>query len=107
MPWKYVLEKLQEAANSQDWADVQEEDKTEYVNQLRQGIYKAYSGILRGIKDPRIGFKVATHLFKFMEAVWVDRSRDKSVMHAAVAVLTDFDLTIGSWTEEMTKELHN
>ncbi|XBI29489.1 hypothetical protein VPH35_053464 [Triticum aestivum] len=91
---QYVLEKLQEAANSQDWADVQEEDKTEYVNQLRQGIYKAYSGILRGIKDPRIGFKVATHLFKFMEAVWVDRSRDKSVMHAAVAVLTDFDLTI-------------
>ncbi|KAM3333052.1 hypothetical protein ACQJBY_028267 [Aegilops geniculata] len=72
---QYVLEKLQEAANSKDWVDVQEEDKTEYVNQLRQGIYKAYSGILRGIKDPRIGFKVATHLFKFMEAVWVDRSR--------------------------------
>uniref|UniRef100_A0A8R7TXU5 Importin subunit beta-1/Transportin-1-like TPR repeats domain-containing protein n=1 Tax=Triticum urartu TaxID=4572 RepID=A0A8R7TXU5_TRIUA len=64
---------------------------------LRQGICKAYSGILRGMKDPRIGFKVATHLFKFMEGVWADRSRDKSVMHAAVAVLTDFDLTIGSW----------
>jgi importin subunit beta-1 len=49
-----VTEKLKEAADPRYYANVFDEDKVDYGNQLKQGILKAYSGILNGgIKDPK------------------------------------------------------
>ena len=55
--------------------DISEEAKVEYDAQLREGIFKAYSGILRGIKDQKSGLKVAADLVEFIEAVSEDESR--------------------------------
>uniref|UniRef100_A0ACD6AP72 Uncharacterized protein n=1 Tax=Avena sativa TaxID=4498 RepID=A0ACD6AP72_AVESA len=70
-----VTEKLKEAANPRYYANVFDEKKVEYGNQLRHGILNAYSGILKGIKDPESLFKVALDLIKFIEAVGKDQSR--------------------------------
>jgi importin subunit beta-1 len=70
-----VMKKLKEAANPRYYANVFDEDKVDYCNQLRQGIFKAYSGILRGIKDPKCGLKVAVDLVEFIEAVCKDKNR--------------------------------
>ncbi|XP_045084449.1 importin subunit beta-1-like [Aegilops tauschii subsp. strangulata] len=70
-----VRKKLKEAANPRYYANVSDEDKVDYGNQLRQGICKAYSGILRGIKDQKSGLKVAADLVEFIEAVSEDESR--------------------------------
>ncbi|KAK1642255.1 hypothetical protein QYE76_060060 [Lolium multiflorum] len=70
-----VMEKLKEAANPRYYANVFDENKVDHGNQLRQGILNAYCGILKGTKDPESWFKVATDLFKFIEAVRTDQSR--------------------------------
>ncbi|XP_048552249.1 importin subunit beta-1-like [Triticum urartu] len=70
-----VRKKLKEAANPRYYANVSDEDKVDYGNQLREGICKAYSGILRGIKDQKSGLKVAADLVEFIEAVSEDESR--------------------------------
>ena len=70
-----VRKKLKEAANPIYCANVFDDDKVDYGIQLRQGICKAYSGILRGIKDPKSGLKVAADLVEFIEAVSEDKSR--------------------------------
>ncbi|XP_051192654.1 importin subunit beta-1 isoform X2 [Lolium perenne] len=67
---KDVLKRLKHDANLKNCADVE----VDYVNQLRHGMLKAYSGILRGIKDPEIGLKVSVPLFKFIQAVCRDQS---------------------------------
>jgi importin subunit beta-1 len=71
-----IMEKLKEAANPRYYANVFDEDKVDYGNQLRQGILKAYSGILNsGIKDRKSWLKVLMDLIKFTEAVCEDQSR--------------------------------
>jgi importin subunit beta-1 len=70
-----VIQKLREADNPRYYANIFDEDKVDYGSQLRQGIFKAYSGILRGIKDPKSGLKVAADLFEFIEAVCKDENR--------------------------------
>ncbi|CAM0944222.1 unnamed protein product [Alopecurus aequalis] len=98
-----VLKKLKKSANPKNCADA----KVEYVKELRHGILKAYSGILRGIKNPHIGLKVSVHLFKFIEAVCGDQNRDESVKYAVADVLDHFHLKAESWAEEMTEKARN
>lgn len=100
-----VMKKLKAAANPKYYANVFDEDKVEYGNQLRQGIFKAYSGILKGIKDPKCGFKVAVHLVEFIEAVSKDESRGASVTFTAVDVLSEFGLTMESWKDGLISEV--
>ncbi|KAF7041451.1 hypothetical protein CFC21_051246 [Triticum aestivum] len=96
-----VRKELKEAANPRYY----DEDKVDYGNQLRQGICKAYSGILRGIKDRKSGLKVAADLVEFIEAVSEDKSRGTSVTYAAVDVLDQFGFTAESWKEGLISEL--
>ena len=70
-----VMKKVKDAAHQRYYGNVFDEDKVDYGNQLRQGIFKAYSGILRGIKDPKSGLKVASDLVGFIEDVCKDQSR--------------------------------
>jgi importin subunit beta-1 len=70
-----VVKRLKDSADPEYYDDVLEEDEVDYSNQLRQGIFKAYSGIIRGIKDPESGLKVAADLVEFTQAVCKDQSR--------------------------------
>uniref|UniRef100_A0ACD5TR76 Uncharacterized protein n=1 Tax=Avena sativa TaxID=4498 RepID=A0ACD5TR76_AVESA len=102
-----VMKKLKEAANPRYYANVFDEDKVNYGNQLRQGIFKAYSGILRGIKDPKSGLKVAADLVEFIETVCKDKNRDASVTYTAVALLSEFGSTVETWTDGLISKLTN
>jgi importin subunit beta-1 len=70
-----VMKRLKDAADLEYYDNVLEEDEVEYRNQLRQGIFKGYSGIIRGIKDPKSGLKVAVDLVEFTQAVCKDQIR--------------------------------
>ncbi|KAM3280602.1 hypothetical protein ACQJBY_047422 [Aegilops geniculata] len=96
-----VMKMLREAANRKYSADVSEEGKVEYDDQLREGMFKAYSSILRGIKDPKSGFKVMAALMEFSEAVCKEQRRNTSVVHAGVGALSDLQSIVGSWIEDM------
>ncbi|OEL25846.1 Importin subunit beta-1 [Dichanthelium oligosanthes] len=94
----YAMPMLQGAAGLLGTLDQSDDDMVDYGNQLRRGIFEAYSGILQGIKGPKAQLMIpyATHLLQFTEAVFKDRSRDDSVTKSAVAVLGDLADTLGT-----------
>ncbi|KAK1651083.1 hypothetical protein QYE76_068888 [Lolium multiflorum] len=100
-----VIQKLREADNPRYYDNIFDEDKVDYGSQLRQGIFKAYSGILRGIKDPKSGLKVAADLVEFIEGVCKDENRGASVTYTAVDVLSEFGSTVESWTQGLISEV--
>jgi importin subunit beta-1 len=73
----YAVPMLQGAAGLLGTLDLSDDDMVDYGNQLRRGIFEAYSGILQGIKGPKAQLMIpyATHLLQFTEAVSKDRSR--------------------------------
>ncbi|AQK94205.1 ARM repeat superfamily protein [Zea mays] len=101
----YAVPMLQGAAGLLGTLDLSDDDMVDYGNQLRRGIFEAYSGILQGIKGPKAQLMIpyATHLLQFTEAVSKDRSRDDSVTKAAVAVLGDLADTLGQSSKDLFK----
>uniref|UniRef100_A0A0E0PL66 Importin N-terminal domain-containing protein n=1 Tax=Oryza rufipogon TaxID=4529 RepID=A0A0E0PL66_ORYRU len=101
----YAMPMLQGAAELLAVLDHTDEDMVDYGNQLRRGIFEAYSGILQGIKGAKAQLMIpyASHLLQFTEAVYKDRSRDESVTKAAVAVLGDLADTLGSSSKDLFK----
>ncbi|KAG2619955.1 hypothetical protein PVAP13_3NG143712 [Panicum virgatum] len=99
----YGMPMLQGAAELLGTLDQSDDDMVDYGNQLRRGIFEAYSGILQGIKGPKAQLMIpyATHLLQFTEAVFRDRSRDDSVTKAAVAVLGDLADTLGASSKDL------
>ncbi|KAG0481164.1 hypothetical protein HPP92_012022 [Vanilla planifolia] len=86
--------------------DVADEDMMEYVNQLRRGIFEAYSGILQGFKSSKADLMMpcANHLLKFTETVFRDSNRDDAVTMAAIAVLGDLADSLGPSVKILFKD---
>lgn len=93
----YVMPMLQGASEICAILDSSDEDMLEYGNQLRRGIFEAYSGILQGFKTSKAELMMpfASHLLQFTEAVFRDTNRDDTVTKAAVAVIGDLADTLG------------
>ncbi|WOL16302.1 importin subunit beta-1-like [Canna indica] len=102
----YVIPMLQGAAELCSELDINDDDMIEYGNQLRRGIFEAYSGILQGFKSSKADLMVphASPLLKFIEAVVRDKNRDEEVTKAAVAVIGDLVDTIGPNTKVLFKD---
>ncbi|CAL9119119.1 unnamed protein product [Musa acuminata var. zebrina] len=103
----FVIPMLQGAAELCYQLDVNDDDMQEYGNQLRQGIFEAYSGILQGFKSSKsaLMFPYASPLLKFIEAVVMDKNRDEEVTKAAVAVMGDLADTLGTNTKVLFKDV--
>ncbi|XP_020692640.1 importin subunit beta-1-like [Dendrobium catenatum] len=88
---------LQGAAELCANLDDNDEEMLEYGNQLRRGIFEAYSGILQGFKTSKAELMMpfANHLLQFTEAVFIESNRDDAVTKAAVAVIGDLADTLG------------
>lgn len=73
----YVTPMLQGAAELCAQLDTQDEDMVDYGNQLRCGIFEAYSGMLQGFKNLKAELMMpfAGHLLLFIEAVFKDKQR--------------------------------
>lgn len=93
----YVMPMLQGASEICAILDSSDEDMLEYGNQLRRGIFEAYSGILQGFKTSKAELMMpfASHLLQFTEAVFRDTNRDDTVTKAAVAVIGDLADALG------------
>ncbi|KAM3370507.1 hypothetical protein ACQJBY_018060 [Aegilops geniculata] len=100
-----VMEKLRVAA------ELKSQDK-DHGNKVREGIFKAYHGILGGINDQKSGLKVAMALVDFTEGVCKDHSKikrrkDKSVTKAGIDALSQLPSRVGVWSQgliELMKE---
>lgn len=93
----YAMPMLQGAAELCATLDAFDEDLVDYGNQLRRGIFEAYSGILQGFKSSKAQLlePYANHLMQFTEAVCIDKNRDEAVTKAAVAVMGDLADALG------------
>ncbi|KAG6485360.1 importin subunit beta-1-like [Zingiber officinale] len=102
----YVIPMLQGAADHCSELSPDDDDMQEYGNQLRRGIFEAYSGILQGFKSSKAALMVphANRLLKFIEAVVSDKFRDEEVTKAAVAVLGDLADALGPNTKVLLKD---
>ncbi|KAJ6822922.1 importin subunit beta-1-like [Iris pallida] len=94
---QYALPMLQGAAEHCVSLDDSDEDMIEYGNQLRRGIFEAYSGMLQGFKSSKANLMLpyATHLLQFIESVFRDKNRDEGVTKSAVAVMGDLADSLG------------
>ncbi|XP_057838410.1 importin subunit beta-1 [Cryptomeria japonica] len=94
----YAMPMLQGAAELSAHTVGQDDEMVDYNNQLRNGIFEAYSGIFQGFKNtkPELMMPYAAHVLQFIEAVFRDKERDDSVTKAAVGVLGDLADTLGS-----------
>ena len=97
-----------------------DEDTVQYKNDLRNGIFEAYTGILQGFRDDKSKIaSLAQHarfILSFIEDVSKDPYRDASVTRNMVALLGDMADTmdgIGELFREKTfyqalfQELHS
>ncbi|KAG0453536.1 hypothetical protein HPP92_024840 [Vanilla planifolia] len=104
----YVMSMLQGASQHCANLDNVDEDMLEYRNQLRRGIFEAYSGILQGSKSSKAELMVpyAKHLLQFTDAVVRDANRDDAVTKAAVAVIGDLADALGPNVKVLLKDAY-
>ena len=121
---EFVLPMLQSATSlamtNKDQSVELDEDTVQYKNDLRNGIFEAYTGILQGFRDDKSKIaSLAQHarfILSFIEDVSKDPYRDASVTRNMVALLGDMADTmdgIGELFREKTfyqalfQELHS
>lgn len=94
----YAMPMLQSAAEIAAQSVSTDDEMVEYNNQLRNGIFEAYSGILQGFKNakPELMMPYVVHILQFIEAVFRDKERDDSVTKSAAGVLGDLADTLGN-----------
>lgn len=103
---KFAMPMLEGASEHCATLDAYDEDLVEYGNQLRRGIFEAYSGILQGFKSSKSHLMApyGNHLLRFTEAVFRDKNRDEGVTKAAVAVMGDLADALGPQTKLLFKD---
>jgi importin subunit beta-1 len=78
----------------------------EYINQLREGILEAYSGIIQGLNDGNkagLLLPYVTGIVTFLEALAQDVDKEESVLRHAIGVVGDIATTIGPQAAPMLK----
>ncbi|KAJ7564610.1 hypothetical protein O6H91_02G025500 [Diphasiastrum complanatum] len=94
----YAMPMLQGAAELSAQQIDRDDEMIDYSNQLRNGIFEAYSGIFQGFKNSKAELMTpyAGHIVQFIENVYQDKDRDDVVTKAAIGVLGDLADTIGT-----------
>jgi importin subunit beta-1 len=73
----YAMPMLQGAAELSAQPSVGDDEMIDYNNQLRSGIFEAYSGIFQGFKSNKADLMVpyAGHILQFIENVYQDKDK--------------------------------
>ncbi|KAJ4970934.1 hypothetical protein NE237_004033 [Protea cynaroides] len=102
----YAIPMMQAASELCAQMDNYDEEMMDYGNQLRRGIFEAYSGILQGFKSSKADLMLphAPHLLQFIEVVCKDSQREDGVTKAAVAVMGDLADALGPKMKILVKE---
>lgn len=92
-----VMTMLQQASTTT--VDTNDIDLVDYLNQLREGIFEAYTGIIQGLRSDNQGdqfLPYVNHVVSFVGFVSQDAYRTESVTRAALGVLGDLAHALGS-----------
>ncbi|XP_043723851.1 importin subunit beta-1 [Telopea speciosissima] len=102
----YAVPMMQAASEMCVQMDTDDEEMMDYGNQLRRGIFEAYSGILQGFKSSKADLMLphAPHLLQFIEVVCKDQQREDGVTKAAVAVMGDLADALGPKIKILLKD---
>jgi len=78
--------------------DASDYDFVEYVNQLREDIFEAYTSIIQGLRTDNkaeLFLPYVDHVVGFVGHVWTDSSRSEAVTRGAVGLLGDLAHGLG------------
>jgi len=92
-----VIPMLQQASATQ--VDTSDDELVDYLNELREGIFEAYTGIIQGLhadKQAEHFLPCANAVVAFVNHVYQDHTRSEAVTHAAVGVLGDMGQSLGA-----------
>lgn len=81
-------------------------DYVEYVLQLREDIFEAYTSIIQGLRtDNKAGIflRHVEHVLRFISFVWNDPNKSDEVLTGAVGVLGDIAHALGPQVKDMLK----
>lgn len=85
-----------------------DDDMIDYVNQLRETILEAYTGIFQGLRDGNLLPLLVPHLnsvVTFLQMLAVDPNRDEPVLGRAVGLIGDISQMMGpTMREELKKD---
>ncbi|KAI4337988.1 hypothetical protein L6164_016346 [Bauhinia variegata] len=95
----YAMNTLQNAAEMYAHTAGYDDEMTEYINTLRNGILEAYSGIFQGFKNSsktQLLIPYASRILQFLDSIYMEKDMDDVVMKTAIGVLGDLADTLGS-----------
>jgi len=93
----HVMTMLQQASGAT--VDPNDYDLVDYLNQLREGIFEAYTGIIQGLRTDNVAdnfLPYVNHVVAFVGFVANDQTRSESVSRAALGVAGDIAHALGS-----------
>lgn len=92
-----VMGMLQQASTAT--VDTNDYDLVDYLNQLREGIFEAYTGIIQGLRSDNAAdhfMPYVGHVVNFVGFIFNDSTRSESLTRAAVGVLGDLAHALGA-----------
>jgi len=92
-----VMSMLQQA--SATTVDTSDYDLVDYLNQLREGIFEAYTGIIQGLRGDNAAdsfLPFVNHVISFVGFVFADNTRSFTVTRASLGVLGDLAHALGA-----------
>jgi len=92
----HVIVMLQQASLTK--VDESNYDLVDYLNQLRDGIFEAYIGIIIGLKEHNSDavLQHVSGILEFIHFVWQDPNKSESVIKSILGVLGDIAATYGT-----------
>jgi len=93
-----VMNMLQQASTT-TIPDLTDYDFVDYVNQLREDIFEAYTSIIQGLRTEgkaELFLPHVEHVVGFVSHVWTDTTKTEGVTRGAVGVLGDLAHALGS-----------
>jgi importin subunit beta-1 len=87
--------------------DVSDYDMVDYLNQLREGIFEAYTGIIQGLRSDNAAdhlLPFVPHIVGFCGFVYADSNRTESATRGAIGVLGDIAHALGSKAKQYLQQ---
>lgn len=100
-----VMSMLQQASSTT--VDTNDFDLVDYLNQLREAIFEAYTGIIQGLRGDNAGdhfLPFVVHVVSFVGFVFQDKSRSDAVTRGALGVLGDLAHALGSKVKQQLQQ---
>eukprot|EP00028_Trichosphaerium_sp_Am-I-7-wt_P003465 CAMPEP_0168528990 /NCGR_PEP_ID=MMETSP0405-20121227/13613_1 /TAXON_ID=498012 /ORGANISM="Trichosphaerium sp, Strain Am-I-7 wt" /LENGTH=850 /DNA_ID=CAMNT_0008552571 /DNA_START=23 /DNA_END=2572 /DNA_ORIENTATION=- len=102
-----MLQQASTTATAQKLDETEDYDLVDYINQLREGILDAYTGILQGLREANKAqqlLPVVEHILNLIGFTYSDRTTSPEVVRALVGLLGDLAMAIGSPAKQLLQQ---